>query len=90
MANHIQDLGPIQLWRLRKDIVLGSYDLNDYTNRYWMDPEEVHDFFLGYLDFLEELMKEGIPDYKGDDFFDYLDQFDTQKNLHNWWLCWVG
>ena len=86
----IADLGPIQLWRLRKDIVLNSLYLKDYENRYDIDPQEVCDFFKGWLDFLEEDMKEEIESYDTNDFFNYLDLFDTPKRLLNWWLCWVG
>lgn len=87
---HIEDLGKIQLGRLRKDITLNSLYLNDYENRYGVPPKEVYDFFWGYMDFLEEDMKEEIPDYKEGDFFDYIDLFDTPRRLLNWWFCWVG
>ena len=90
MTKQIKDLGPIQLWRLRKDIVLNSLYLTDYENRYGVDPQEVYNFFDGWLEFLEEDMREEIPDYKEEDFFVYIDLFDTPKNLLNWWFCWVG
>ena len=86
----IADLGPRQLWNLRKDIVLNSLFLTDYENRYRVDPQEAYDFFDGWLEFLEEEMREEIPDFKDDNFFVYLDKYDTPKNLRAWWYCWVG
>ena len=87
---HIEDLGPIQLWRLRQDIILNSLYLNDYENRYDIDLREVNTFFDSYLNYLEDLMEEEIVGFKDEQFFDYLGQYDNRKNLidwHNIWCC---
>lgn len=89
-VRHLSDLGPIQLWRLRKDIRLNSIFLFDYHNRYEIPVKEAYDFFMGYLDFLEELMKEEIPNYNPNNFWDYIDLFDTKHNLLEWYSCWFS
>lgn len=86
----IEDLGPRQLWFLRKDIIINSIYLNDYINRYGVTPSEVYNFFMGWLDFLEEIIKEDNPNYKDDLFWKLFPKYDTPKNLLNWWFCWVG
>ena len=86
----IQDLGPIQLWKLRKEICLNSYFLKDYENSYGLDPKEVYDFFMGFLDWIEEAIKDdnpGISSYDLDNMWDvYLEDYDTPSNLRSWWL----
>lgn len=86
----IKDLGPIQLNRLYKQIIINSCYLRDYKNNYGIDPCEVCDFFMGYLDYLEEIIKEDNPAYYDGIFWVLFPWYDTPKNLHNWWLCWVG
>ena len=89
-VRHLSDLGPIQLWRLRKDICLNSLFLFDYNNRYGIPVKEAYDFFTAYLDFLEELMKEEIPNYNPKDFWGYIDLFDNRHNLLEWYDCWFS
>ncbi len=71
-----------QLWNLRQDIPLCSLYLNDYQNRYDIDPKKVRMFFDGYAEELGYLMEQdGIGD---DRFFDELHKYDTIDNLWNW------
>ena len=81
---HIEDLGPRQLWKLRQHIVLNSLYLEDYDNPYVISTKECYDFFMGYLDWLEEDMKESEKDYKDDMFFDLLPKYDTYHNLNEY------
>jgi len=86
----IRELTPLQLKRLKKDCIINSFFLRDYTNRYGVDPSEACDFFMGYLDYLEELMREDTPQYEDDWFWTLFDKYDTQKNLVNWWFYWIN
>lgn len=86
----IKDLGPRQIWKLRKQIVVNSLYLIDYENSYGVDPLEVSEFFDGWLDFLVEDMKEDHSDYEDDMFWDLFPKYDTPKKLLAWWYCWVG
>lgn len=43
---------------MRSDVSLGSEFVSDYENRFDISPEQVCDFFDGYISFLEELMEE--------------------------------
>lgn len=89
-VKYISDLGPIQLWKLRKQIVLNSLYYTDYENEYGIDIIEVCNFFNGWLDFLVEEMKEDHPDYNDNMFWDLFPKYDKSKYLLNWWFCWVG
>ena len=51
------------LWQLRMEIRLCSLYYADYRNSFGIERRAVCDFFDGYADFLEELMREEIPDY---------------------------
>ena len=86
----IEDLGPRQLWKLRKQIVVNSLYYIDYENDYGIDTKEVCDFFNGWLDSLVEDMKEDHPDYSDDKYWDYFPEYDKPSYLLQWWYCWVG
>jgi len=86
----IGDLGPRQLWKLRNDIIINSVYLHHYENRYGVDPQEVCDFFKGWLEYLEEEMREDYPEYHSGIFWAIFPKYDTPKNLLNWWFCWMG
>lgn len=74
-----------ELWKLRQEITLGSYFLSDYENTFGFDKEQVCDFFDGYADYLQEIMREDhIPD---SDFWNELEKYDNADNLYGWWLC---
>jgi hypothetical protein len=84
---HVKDLGPRQLWKLRKEVKVNSVFTKDYENSFGIDPKEVHDFFDGYLEGLEEAMLAAIPDYDSNNFFDYFEEYDTYSNLKRWASC---
>lgn len=84
---HIKDLGPRQLWKLRKQICINSLFYVDYENDYGIDPKEVCDFFNGWLDFLVEDMKEDHSDYCDDKYWDYFDEYDTYRHLNEYASC---
>lgn len=77
----IRRLGPGQMWKLRKQIVLNSLYFSDYVNTFGLDPKEVYDFFEGWLDFLADEMMEDHPDYKDEQFWDYIDDYDKYTYL---------
>lgn len=73
----IAELGDIQIVRLRQDIVLGSYFILDYENRYNLNPYAVSDFFDGFEDFIREYKRE-TKDPRP------FDLFDTPEMLREW------
>lgn len=74
-----------KLWALRQQITLGSLYFKDYRNELGVEEHTCFNFFDGYLDYLEELMKEdGIPD---DQAWDYLKYYNTREELWNWYGC---
>lgn len=76
-----------QLWRLRRQIVLGSLYYSDYVNTFGIDCHPVCDFFDSFLSFVEELMKEEIPDFDDATFFDHLPAYDNAERLWDWYGC---
>lgn len=50
------------LWQLRMEIRLCSLYYADYRNSFGIERRAVCDFFDGYADFLEELMREENPE----------------------------
>ena len=78
----LSELSKTRLKRIREDVVLCSVYINDYKNRYDIDPKQVCMFFDGYAEFLGEEMKcDGISD---EEFFDRLNEYDTIDNLCRW------
>lgn len=75
------------LWHLRKEIPLCSLFYTDYRNSFGIDCHPVCDFMDGYADYLDELMRESIPDYDDANFFDLLSLYDTPENLWDWYQC---
>ena len=75
------------LWQLRMEIRLCSLYYADYRNSFGIDRRAVCDFFDGYADFLEGLMREEIPDYNDAGYFDRLPQYDNAENLWAWYGC---
>lgn len=71
-----------QLENLRKDIPLCSLYVDDYQNRYNIDPNQVCMFFDGYADYLSEIMAENNID--DDAFFENLDEYDNIDTLSSW------
>ena len=79
---YIKDLGKTQLWRLRQDIVLNSLYINDYQNRYGIDPRIVCDFMDGYVEELCAMAQEdGV---KTDNILDIIELYDNKDNLYNY------
>lgn len=74
-----------KLWNIRNDIVLNSLYYSDYENRYGYDTHMICDFFDGYLDYINELMKENNQNIHTDYFFHLLPLYDTKENLWNWY-----
>ena len=54
------------LWKLRKEIKLGSLFITDYRNSFGIDPRKVCDFFDGFLEFVEEEMQVDYSSYLDD------------------------
>lgn len=79
---YLSRLNESQLEELRSDICLCSYYIDDYKNRFRIDPKTVCMFFDLYADFLSELMQENNIDC--DAFFENLQEFDTTANLCEW------
>ena len=76
-----------QLWRLRLEIVLNSLYYSDYENSLGLDRRVVAAFFDGFLEFVEEEMKEDIPGFTDSDFFRHLPAYDNSEYL---WQYFCG
>ena len=84
----MKKLNKSQLWNLRKEIVLNSLYFDDYDNSFGLDKYNLSLFFDGYLEFLEEEMKDNIENYDDNMFFEYLrsDDYDNEDNLYDWYM----
>ena len=74
-----------ELISLREDIILGSLYYSDYKNTLNLKAQDVFDFFDAYLNYLEELMDEDTKDYSDEQFWEFLDKYDTDANLINFY-----
>jgi hypothetical protein len=68
------NLGKIQTNRLTKDIVWNSLFIDDYENRYDIDPSVVCDFADGYIEWLCEVFEEEIDKNDIDTLFRVLER----------------
>lgn len=75
----IEDLTRDELWALRKEIVLNSLFVHDYTNSFGISPRSACDLFDGYVSFLEELADETGTAWTAQD---------SPEHLHQWLLCY--
>lgn len=78
MRIQFTDLKKEGLWELRQQIVLGSIFTDDYKNSFGFAPKSVQDFFDGYVEYLEELIKE---DRNKTDYVFRLEKYDNADNL---------
>lgn len=83
-----------QLWKLRQECNVGSIYILDYINLFGVDERDLQYFFDGYLENLEELMEQEIPNFKDKDFWKVIKDYDNPHNLYNWFcanddLSWV-
>lgn len=71
------------LKQLREQIKLCSLFTHDYKNTCTnLSADATFIFFDGYADYLDELMQENNEYIGGyNEFFDYLDKYDTEENL---------
>lgn len=76
-----------QLWKLRLEIVLNSLYYSDYENSLGLNRRIVSVFFDGFLEFVEEEMKEDIADFTDNDFFRHLPAYDNSEYL---WQYFCG
>lgn len=74
-----------ELISLREDVILGSLYYSDYKNTLNLKTQDVFDFFDSYLNYLGELMEEDIKDYSDEQFWDFLNKYDTDANLINFY-----
>lgn len=74
-----------ELISLREDVILGSLNYKDYENTLNLKAVDVFDFFDCYLNYLGELMEEDIRNYSDEDFWDFLEKYDTEENLINFY-----
>ena len=83
MRKAFEELTSAELLQLRKEIILNSILIYDYTNSFGFNPWDICSFFDGYVSYLEELAEE--DGYEG---IDYLMKYDTEENLYSWFLCY--
>ena len=83
MRKAFEELTSAELLHLRKEIILNSILIYDYTNSFGFNPWDIGSFFDGYVSYLNELARE--DGYEG---IDYLTKYDTEENLYSWFLCY--
>ena len=83
MRKAFEELTSAELLHLRKEIILNSILIYDYTNSSGFNSWDICSFFDGYVSYLEELARE--DGYEG---IDYLTKYDTEENLYSWFLCY--
>ena len=83
MRKAFEELTSAELSQLRKEIILNSILIYDYTNSFGFNPWDICSFFDGYVSYLNELAIE--DGYEG---IDYLTKYDTEENLYSWFLCY--
>ena len=83
MRKALEELTSAELLHLRKEIILNSILIYDYTNSFGFNSWDICSFFDGYVSYLEELARE--DGYEG---IDYLTKYDTEENLYSWFLCY--
>ena len=83
MRKAFEELTSAELSQLRKEIILNSILIYDYTNSFGFNPWDICSFFDGYVSYLEELAKED-----GVESVDFLEEYDTEENLYSWFLCY--
>ena len=83
MRKAFEDLTSAELSQLRKEVILNSVFIYDYSNSFGFNSWDICSFFDGYVSYLEELARE--DGYEG---IDYLTKYDTEENLYSWFLCY--
>ena len=83
MRKAFEELTSAELSQLRKEIILNSILIYDYTNSFGFNSWDICSFFDGYVSYLNELARE--DGYEG---IDYLTKYDTEENLYSWFLCY--
>ena len=83
MRKAFEELASAELLQLRKEIILNSILVYDYTNSFGFNPWDICSFFDGYVSYLNELARE--DGYEG---IDYLTKYDTEENLYSWFMCY--
>ena len=83
MRKAFEELASAELSQLRKEIILNSILIYDYTNSFGFNSWDICSFFDGYVSYLNELARE--DGYEG---IDYLTKYDTEENLYSWFLCY--
>ena len=70
-----------QLKQLRKEIVLNSLYLKDYSNSLYIKEKTACAFFDSYIEYLYEIATE--DQFKSKDILDVIDRYDNIDNLYN-------
>ena len=83
MRKAFEELTSTELSQLRKEVILNSVFIYDYTNSFGFNPLDICSFFDGYVSYLNELARED-----GYEDIDYLTKYDTDENLYSWFLCY--
>ena len=82
LVKDFEELTAIELWELRKEIILNSLYVADYSNSFGFSAKDVSYFFDGYVEYIYELMEEDNAD--DSQFRDY----DNINNLWEWFNCY--
>ena len=81
----IEDLHKDDLWKLRTEIILGSYFISDFRNTFGFDPVSVQHFFEGYWEYLCDLAQDENPSLNGEQLEPIIESLDNADNLFDWY-----
>lgn len=75
-----------ELKELRKQVVLNSVFVKDYSNNLFIKSDTACDFFTSYMEYLYELAIENK--FNSSDSIEIINKYDNIENLWNWYLCY--
>lgn len=82
----LENLDKLQLWDLRKDIILNSIYIADYENSLDIDPDDVYNFFNGWLEYIDGLIEEDMCNRNIDlNTLSYWDEVKKYDNIDCLW-----
>ena len=79
VVKDFEDLDEDELWEIRKQIVLNSLYVADYSVKEGYNAKDLSYFFEGYVDYLYEVAEDN-----GGKWTDY----DNKDNLFSWFCCY--
>lgn len=78
----------INLWTLRKQIILNSNNISDYINDLNIEPVLCYKFFNGYFSYLCDCIYNDFPDISDDEMYAMIIKYDNPIKLEEWYYLY--